>query len=77
MNRYLGGYLVSQQQTGILSDRQEKSNSTESTFDVVMNEETAKTSLLHGLSKVPETTVIISSAVSHLRRENVSHYETI
>lgn len=36
-NRYLGGYLVSQQQTGILNDQQEKSNSTVSTFDVVMN----------------------------------------
>lgn len=29
-NRYLGGYLVSQQQTGILTDQQERSNSTHS-----------------------------------------------
>lgn len=36
VNRYLSGYLVSQQQTGILNHQQERSNSTESTLDVVM-----------------------------------------
>lgn len=39
MNRYLGGYLVSQQQTGVLNDQQEKSNSTESTFDGVIKKQ--------------------------------------
>lgn len=46
MNGYLGGYLVSQQQTGILNDQQEKSNSTESTFDVVIKKQQKQASYI-------------------------------